>query len=78
MKKILLIILCIFASFLPVFSDTEMTVEQARSLYSLLENIEGQKSLFPEEVSVQNLYNLLEEKYKTEKLIVSKDGNEMN
>lgn len=40
-----------------------MGVEEARGLYSLLENIKGQKSLFAEEVNAKNIKNLLAPKY---------------
>lgn len=43
--------------------NTELSVDEARGLYSLLENIKSQKSLFPEEVSAANLKNLLKEDY---------------
>ncbi|MBO7124184.1 MAG: hypothetical protein J6V90_13000 [Treponema sp.] len=40
-----------------------MSVEEARGLYSLLENIKGQKSLFAEEVNAKNVKKLLASKY---------------
>ena len=39
-------------------SSTTMTVDQAREMYTLLENLKGQKSLFPEEISAENLITL--------------------
>lgn len=64
-RKILFIILFFFSSFL--FSEertnAELTVEEARGLYSLLENIKEQKSLFPEEVNANNLKAMLKKEY---------------
>ena len=45
-------------------TDGEMSVGQARALYSLLENLKEESSLFAEEVSPKNLYNLLSDDYK--------------
>ena len=43
-----------------------MDVDSARSLYSFLENLEGQKSLFYEEVSATRLLDLLNENYRND------------
>ncbi len=58
-------------------SPTELSVEQARELYGVLENLKGQKSLFPEEVSAENLVTLLNEKYTSKDVKVSKEDNEI-
>ncbi len=68
MKKISLFIFAIFL--VPFFlSSQEMTVEQARGLYSLLENIDEQKSLFPEEVKAASLLSLMDDTYKTDSTV---------
>lgn len=58
----------------PLKSDAQISVEEARGLYSLLENIKEQKSLFSEEVSAKNLFSLLDDLYAKEALV----DNEQN
>lgn len=63
--KIPFIIYICFQSFLYCEEpkNTELSIEEARGLYSLLENIKGQNSLFPEEVNAENLKTLLKSDY---------------
>lgn len=82
MKKIFLIsVLCCIVTCFNAYSEenknTEISVDKARSLYSLLENLEGQKSLFPEETDAQKLYELIDDKYKTEQIKLSEDESEI-
>ena len=44
-------------------SSAEIPQDKARALYSLLENLDGQKSLFSEEITVENLKGLLSERF---------------
>ena len=61
-KRLLFFIFLTFSAFAQE-SGGELSLEQARGLYSLLENIEGQKSLFPEEVNAANLKALIKPEY---------------
>ena len=65
MKHIKVLFLFTFLTFSAFAQESgaELSVEQARGLYSLLENIEGQKSLFPEEVNAANLKVLIKPEY---------------
>lgn len=73
----LLFFLCPCALLAESDSASELTSEQARGLYSLLENIEGQKSLFPEEVNANNLYELIDVKYKMEDVLIAEDNSSL-
>lgn len=44
----------------------DLTIEEARGLYSFLENIKEQKSLFQEEVNAANLKSLIKDEYANE------------
>ena len=66
-KRIAAAFFCCALPFSGVFAeekngdDGTVPVDKARALYSLLENMEGQKSLFPEEVDALSLKELLDE-----------------
>ena len=55
----------------------EISIDKARALYSLLENINGQKSLFQEEVDIQNLKGLLNEKYSSREIRIDENEQRM-
>ena len=55
--------------------DTTLTVDQARALYSLLENIDGSASLLAEEVDVNSVANLLDDYYEQFGIDISEDRN---
>lgn len=56
----------------------ELTVDEARGLYSLLENVKEQKSLFPEEVNAKNLKALIKSEYADETVLFEKNPNALN
>ena len=56
----------------------DLTVEEDRGLYSLLENVKEQKSLFPEEVNAKNLKALLKSEYADETVLFEKNPNALN
>ena len=58
--------------------DGTMSVDEARGLYSLLENIQEQKSLFPEEVTAKNLKALLKPEYEKEAVLYEKNPYALN
>ncbi len=55
--------------------DTTLTVDQARALYSLLENIDGSASLLAEEVDVNSVANLLDDYYEQFGIDIREDSN---
>ena len=55
--------------------DTTLTVDQARALYSLLENIDGSASLLAEEVDVNSVANLLDDYYEQFGIDIREDRN---
>ena len=55
----------------------QISTDEARGLYSLLENIKEQKSLFAEEISARNLFTLLNDRFSTSSVSVDEEKNEI-
>ena len=79
-KSLLISLFFLTSSFLSAQEKNsgELTVDEARGLYSLLENVKEQKSLFPEEVNAKNLKSLIKTEYADETVLFEKNPNALN
>lgn len=75
---LLTVLACCSVSYSEDSKGAELSVEEARGLYSFLENIKEQKSLFPEEVNAANLKALLKPEYANGAVLYEKNPAVLN